>query len=172
MSTTYQNVKVAEKEGKAFLRKVIRQNREAVFMGGWSVHASPENDWKMLFRRRIEKGVGEPEEWVEVQTDAEIRVSRRTGAIQPFADASEVQVATPKRVYVNGDSSNVAQLLLSGYDFRVEASAGSTNSSRHGLSFYSLEATKQELTHYSLTVGTQTVAKDGETLIGGAVDIY
>jgi hypothetical protein len=82
-------------------------------------------------------------------------------------------VVRPNRVNVHGCEFNslVVLLLHGAVVLKIEASAGSTNSSEHGLSFYSLTISLKGANYADVTIG-QTVAKDGRTIVSGPVSIH
>lgn len=171
MATTRQTIQLASKEGKAFLRKVIKHNATCSMREDWSLRASPATDWKVVFERTIPGEVGEPDEEVIVTTDQVVTIYGKTGAVKSFDDSQEVIVCEPRRVNLNGETPLAAKLLLDGFSLEVHCSSGSTSSSRHGLSFYTLTARNRELSHYSLTIGGETVAKDGQQILSSVVGI-
>lgn len=169
---TLQTVSADSKDCAKFLRKVVRDNESAKYGEGWRVRANAGTGWKIRFERTIHGGTGEPDQSIEVQTDFAISQPGRLGVVQSFSDSKPVQVCTPRQVWVDGsDASIVAKLLADGSRLSIRATAGSTSSSYHGLSFYMLEATFPGIPYGEVQIGGTTVAKDGETLVSGAVCI-
>jgi len=168
---TLQLLAVAGKDGRAFLRRVVKGcNGE-----DWRVRASATSDWRLVFRRVVKGAVGEPDVDVEVHTDVEICFPGDGcfGKRQSFFDSQPVTVVRPQSVFLSGsDVSALAKLLLDGCSLSITASAGSTRSSEHGLSFYTLGVGLPDAPHSVLAIGGETVAKDGRTLVAGAVDLY
>lgn len=168
---TFQHCEIDTKEGRAFLRRVARDN-EKFGDDRWSCGASPETGWRLTFRRTIRGGLGVPDTYVEVRTDVEVRKSGRTGQVQSFHDSDPVTVFPPARLYVSDTYTGTVAKLLTQRRSRlaIECSAGSTNSSRHGLVFYALTFTSDDLPG-ALTIGGDTVAKDGRIICSGTVEI-
>ena len=165
---------MASAEGKKFLRRVVRDTAKLGSGEGWQVRANPGTDWFFEFSRLVKaKEIGDADELVVIATDAKVSLpaESRLGVVKSFTDAEEVDVRRPTRVYANGESWQVAKLLAEGWTFEITASAGSTSSSHHGLSFYSLYATDKETSYYGMTVGGETVAVRGRAVVRGAVDI-
>ncbi len=172
MSLTLQSVAIDSKDGRTFLRKVMRENGQ--FSDNWTVWAAPETDWQCKFRRTIKGKLGEPDEDVEVLTDATIRqpAPRELGNVKSFGDCQPVMVCSPRSVHFNGSTASMlAKLLIDGARLEVIASAGSTHSSQYGLSFYHVSATLPDMPYGNLTIGYDTVAKDGCCLCSGSVSI-
>lgn len=168
---TFQTITTGDKEGAAFLRRVVKDAVRLGYSDGWNGYASASTDWRVEFRRTIRGQAGDPDSTVCVRSDIDIRQYGRTGdEVKPFSDAKPVRVPQPRCVGLSsGDTAVLAKLALDGATFRVVASAGSTNSADHGLAFYYLEAAWG---HYmDVQIGSQTVAKDGRVLTIGAVSL-
>ena len=171
--TQHAKIEVESKEGRAFLRRVAKQNMSSNMNEEWRVLASPATDWKLVFRRTIRaKRIGDFDQDIEVETDCLVSLPSKVGReVQPFHDAKPVFVMTPSYLHFNGNSGIVAKLLADGFRLEVTASAGSSNSSRHGISTYSVNAVNRQLGFYGLQIGTETVAMNGHVLIMGAVGV-
>lgn len=169
---TLQAVSADSKDCVKFLRKVIRDNESARYGEGWRVRANAATGWKVRFERTVRGETGEPDREVEVQTDFAVTLPGKTGMIQSFTDSKPVMVCSPRQVWVDGsDASIVAKLLADGSRLSITATSGSTHSSQHGLSFYMLEATFPGVPYGEIQIGHTTTAKDGETLVSGAICI-
>jgi len=171
--STYQSVDLASKEGKAFLRKVLRDNDNSGWSDGWNANARSCDDWRLDFSRTIRGKVGEPDVAVNVRTDLTVSLSGKTGpAVQSFHHSKPVCVPTPRRLFLHGtDTSALVALLLRGTDrLTICSSGGSTSSSEHGLAFIHLDAKLSDERYSTVQVGGTTVYKDGHRLVSGAVD--
>ena len=169
---TYDRCQVETKEGKAFLRKVARESLNLNWSDNWHAMAGASTEWRLQFRRTIKGELGEPSATVKVTTDVVIRRSGKTGLVKSFHDSKEVMVLTPRVVYLDGQTAGmVAKMILEGYSFCIETSAGSTTSSFEGLAFYSIAATRPDFSCGSLYVGGETVTKDGRCIIRSAVTV-
>ena len=172
--STYQSVELDSKEGKAFLRKVIRHNTDSNYDNAWRIHASATTDWRLEFRRTIKGAIGEPDEDITVRTDSKVGLpsDSKTGReVQSFHDSKPVWVCRPTRIFLNGETTGVARLLLDGYRLEIQASAGSTPSSQHGISIYSVEAHNHKYGYYGYGIGGETLAINGRAIIRSTVDI-
>jgi len=162
---TYQSVEIESKEGKRFLRQVIRDC-------DWRERASAGTDWRVEVSRTIKGATGQPDTTVTVRTDAVVGKSGKLGLVQAFSDSKPVQVVAPSAMFCwNTESAVLAKMLLDGSRLTICASSGSTHSSQLGLAFYRLEATISGCAYGSVVVGCETVSKDGQTIISGAVSI-
>lgn len=161
------------KEGKTFLRKVMKSDLD--WAEAWRVHASASTKWCATFQREIKGKTGESDRTIQVETDISFSMPEdsRFGMVRSFSDSKEVMVSRPRYIWLNGGAAiTFVKLALDGCDFRIEASAGSTHSSQCGISLYWLAARLPNRPYSDAQVGGTTVAKDGHTLIAGAVDIY
>lgn len=177
MSTTFQTVDLATKDGAKFLRRVIRDNRESFssVSSGWRVFARACDDWNLEFCRTIEGNLGDPDRAVVVRTDTTVRLSGKHGQVRTFHDSQEVYVREPRRLYLGStDCAALAQLLLDDSSARlaIVSSAGSTHSSKYGLSFHYFEAEiKRRGQHIGFAkLGGDTVC-NGEVICSGAIDV-
>lgn len=156
---TLQFVDLETKQGIAFLRKVAKT-------GGWRIIAS-DPSWGISFLKEIEGELGEPNVSVKVNTQTIIAQPKRVGIVKSFYDSEEVIVPAPKFINLR-DAQTFAKLYLAGFKhWSIESHAGSTSSSRHGLSFASLEGTDGNC---RVTLGGETVFKDGQTICSGVVE--
>jgi hypothetical protein len=171
--TTRQNVELGTKEGKQFLRRVVKQQLDSNMDNGWRIFASEATDWKLVFRRTVRaKKVGEFNQEIEVMTDSLVRLPGRTGQmVQSFHDSEPVCMLTPTYVSFNGESGLVAKLLADGFTFEIEASPGSTSSSRHGISTYRALAVNRAISYCGVQVGHETLAMNGHVLISSSVSV-
>lgn len=169
-SLTIQHVQHESKEGKALLRRVIRNCLS--YDEQWEVCADESTGWKLKFCRTVKGKVGDPDSVVEVQTDIAVGYtsSSRFGMVKSFYDASEVYVPRIRRLYVRGsDAAMIATFVLNGSALNMKASAGSTSSSRLGLAFYRLMASVKGIPHSAVAIGTDTVCRDGKPIVQGAI---
>ena len=172
MSITLQTIAIDSKEGRRFLRRVMRDAHETEEQ--WAVTASPETEWRFKFFRTEKGRIGDPDRLIEVMTDELCKTpsDRSLGFRKPFGDAQPVPVCRPVKVWFRGSTAMAfAKLLLDGARFEITASAGSSHSSQHGLAFYSLAANLPDIRYDSLSLGGQTVTKDGYVVISGAVHV-
>ena len=150
--------------GRGLLRKVARH--EPKWRDEWSLRAGEDTDWKVVFHRRIDGDIGEPDATVDVETDSVVRFQGKTGLRQAFADSKEVVVPQCRSIWLRGrDAALVAKFLLDGWHLRVTHSAGSTSSSEHGLSFVYLSLVKD---CDEVEIGSWTVLVNGTQVCSGA----
>ena len=170
MSTTLQAVEIGSKEGKAFLRRVVRQNLAR--RDEWTLYATQDEGWRVILYRTVAGKTGEPDQSVRVETDAGVSLTGETGLRKPFSDAAEVIVPEPRRLALHGgDVRTAAKLLLDGWHFVVTASAGSTTSSKLGLAFHRLTLERRGDTGWDIVgIGHESVYVNGDRVIAGSVD--
>lgn len=169
-TTTYQRIAIESKEGKAFLRKVARSKHE--WKNEWHFRASPETDWKIVFNRTVCGEIGDPDVYVQVETDAVVSLDGKGGKVKSFHDSDEVFVPAATVARLNGsDVRTAARFLLDGWRFSIKHSAGSTSSSKHGLAFLSLHVEKHTSENWDdLEIGCASVFVNGSFVIRGAVE--
>ena len=161
---TTQTIDHADKAGRAFLRKVAK--------GNWRANARRDEDWRLTFTRTIEGEIGEPDEEVVVDSGLTVRDDVQPGMRQSFDDSEPVTMQEPRSVYLHAwDADTLAVLLLKfpNASLKIRGSSGSANSSKIGLTFYSLELDLGE--RYTVTIGGETIACHGRTVCGGAITI-
>jgi hypothetical protein len=171
--STYQSVALATKEGKAFLRKVLRDNERAGWSDGWTADARESDGWRVDFSRTIKGETGEPDASVNVRTDLVVMLSGKTGAeVASFSDSRPVCVPRPKRLFMHGsDATALVSLLIHGADrLTIHSSSGSTSSSEHGLAFAHLGVRVHGEQYSEVQVGGTTVYKDGGRIVSGSID--
>jgi len=181
MKATFMNTKSTvsydSKEGKRFLRKVIRENKAGA---GWCARASARNmteeygseSWAVSFEREVPpKNVGDASVEVEVTTDFCIRVSpSQFGTKASFSDAKEVNVPRPTTAFfMYGDVAALALAIINGCDVNIEASHGSTNSSQHGIGTTSVRVSDRK-NRCTYTIGNDTMYVNGSRVISGAAE--
>lgn len=169
-TTTYQRIAIDSKEGKAFLRKVARSPYE--WKNEWHFRASPETDWKIVFSRTVCGEIGDPDVYVQVETDSVVSVDGKVGKVKSFHDSDEVFVPHATIARLSGsDVRTAARLLLDGWKFCVRHSAGSTSSSKHGLAFVSLQVDRHTNGgRDDLSIGGESVFVNGSFVCRGAVE--
>ena len=171
MTTTFptcQRVSIDSKEGRTFLRKIIRDNG-GFRDDGWRAYASASTDWCVEFRRTISGAIGEPDQDVLVTTDCKVRHSGKTGLIQSFTDSTPVMVATVRAIHLSGSSCSLfADMLMRGFTPQIESSSGSTKSSEYGLAFYELALIHPDHPYCGLSIGGATT-KDGDCIACGCM---
>jgi hypothetical protein len=146
-----------------FLRRVIRED-------GWKLDARESDDWKIVFSRKIAGKPGQPDVTMRVELEDTLALRGNWGNHQAFSDAETVCIPKPTHAYLSyGDVAIVAKLLLDGSKLFILGSAGSTNSSKLGLSFVAIHASMPKVSHGSITIGTHTVYAKGRQIISGAV---
>jgi len=160
---THQTVDLETKEGKTFLRKVIRDRN-------WTLVAN-RPDFRVRFVREILGRTGEANARVEVTTEFKISKQRKSGEVKAFWDSEPVQVPEATWIHIR-DASVFARLYLSGYtNWEIEACGGSTASSKQGLAFLSLRGNFPN-TYESVSIGGESVFKNGVQILSGAVDAH
>ncbi len=157
---TYQSVELGSKDGNKLLRKIIKD-------GGWVIKANAP-DFEVQFVKDVRGGIGDSDVRIEIDTDLKISKPSKTGTIQSFDDAEPVIIPAPKWVTLT-DGATFARLYLAGFTcWTIQASAGSTHSSKHGLSFVSLVGVHPS-EYGSVTLGGETIYKDGKCICIGSV---
>ena len=168
MATTFQRVEFGTKQGKAFLRRVIRESRSLSWNEEWRARASLETDWNLVFYRTVKgKAAGDPDSEIEVSTD--IHVVQAGEATVHIGDP--VVLPLPRAVHFNGDLPVVCDLIQRGYSLSVESSAGSESSSKHGIGFLRVRAVNRDISYYGATVGSETVTVNGRVVCSGVVSV-
>jgi hypothetical protein len=161
---TLQSASLDTNTGRNLLRKIVRHT--PTHNDEWTLRAGENTDWKVVFTRRIQGELGEPDSEVVVETDSTVRIVGETGRRRPFHDAEEVTVPATRRIGLwCRDSAMVAQFLLDGWSLEVQHSAGSTHSSQHGMAWSSLRLVKGLAT---LTVGFPTIYVHGVQVCSGS----
>jgi len=151
------------KDRDKFLRKVLRED-------GWTIVARRSEDWKLVFQKTIRSVVGEPDVSVSVRIDDAVSVRGKYGNVQSFSDSDVVFVPPPNYVRLTyGSVHTVAKMLLEGCSLCILGSSGSTNSSKHGLAFLSLECSVKGCND-SVIIGHQSVYVRGKMIICGSVE--
>lgn len=179
--STVQSVSLDSKEGKAFLRRVVRENDKLSWDEAWSAWGRAEyaSDgyarWTLEFTREVKQGIGLPDLRITVVvTDPPIGY---TGPLSSGVEDTRTLDQYEKPVFVHrpnrfilhrGDCGAFAELLERGWKCHVVATRGSISSSEFGMSFYYVDMNKN---HYrGVTVGGQTVAANGKRIVHGPVD--
>jgi hypothetical protein len=161
---TCQSASLDTQTGRGLLRKIARHEQR--WADEWTLRAAEDTDWKVVFHRRIDGDIGEPDATVDVETDSIVRLHGETGRVKAFSDSQEVTVPPCRSVWLRGrDVPLVAKFLLDGWHLRVTHSAGSTHSSEHGLSFIYLSLVKD---CDEVEIGSWTVFVNGTLVCGGA----
>lgn len=167
---TMQRVASESKEAKTFLRKVARDYERLGWKEEWDVRANAGTDWKLRFTRTVKGEIGEADSEIVVDTDWQVTRDKSGELRQSFDDAKPVMLATIKGLTLRGAHLvTLCGLLASGARLHIGAHAGSSASSQFGLSFYDIEVTGPSFK--GLTIGTQTVAVNGNRVICGDVSI-
>jgi hypothetical protein len=151
-----------DKARAKFLRRVMREE-------GWSLRADGEDGWKIVFSRTIKGEPGSPNVTVKVELDDTVSVRGYWGNQKSFEDAETVFV--PKPTYLCLDRSDLhiaAKFLAEGSHLYILGSAGSSNSSKHGIAFVSLHA-QFKGTGGSVTIGGITTYVNGRCVCSGEV---
>ena len=172
MNTTHQAISIESKEGKSFLRKVARSTG-LPWREEWSLYASEETEWHVVFRRTIPGEIGEPDQYVEVSTDSVVTFSGENGRVKVFDDADEVVIPECSRVSLDGQDCRTAAKFLADGKWRlvVVHSGGSTSSSKHGLSFIYLQLERRNPDSWDiLSIGSHSVLVNGVHVVRGAAE--
>jgi hypothetical protein len=168
-----QFVDLSSPAGLKFLRRVVTDNGKLPSDSSWVVYARASDGWKLTFWRNVKGQIGDPEARITVCTDYVVRVDGHRGSqVKAFSDCEPVIVREPTGLHLSRDTAGLAaKMLADGGKLSVDCQCGSTNSSRHGLSFYSLSVTLPRFPYATLAIGGDTVCKDGNVLSSGAVDM-
>lgn len=168
-----QFVELSSADGIKFLKRVARDNGVLSSDSSWRVYARASDGWRLTFWRTVKGEIGDGEARVTVCTDYVVPIcGRRGSAVTAFSDCQPIIVAEPCGFHLSNDTAGLcAKLLAEGAKLSIECSAGSAHSSEHGLSFYSLSVDLPKFQFATMTLGGDTIAKDGRTLCSGAVDL-
>ena len=163
--TTIQQASLDTNTGKGLLRKIVRH--KPTWGDEWTLHAGESTDWKVVFTRRVDGKLGEPDTEVVVETDSVVTLRGETGVVRSFHDAEEVTVPKTRGIGLSRcDTATVAEFLLDGWSLEVTHSAGSVSSSREGLAFAYLSLTKGPC--QGVEIGGQTTYVRGRQVCCGA----
>lgn len=165
-SHTCQSISTETPTGKKLLRKIARHQQR--WDDEWSLRAGEDTDWKVVFHRRIEGDLGEPDATVDVETDSIVLMRGETGRVKAFSDSQEVTIPECSSVFLGRDVSLAAKFLLDGWRLQVTHSAGSTHSSEYGLAFVYLSLVKGL---DEIKIGSCTVLVNGTLVCGGACNV-
>jgi hypothetical protein len=165
-TNTRQILSLDTKDGKRFLRKVIRDNEQASWNQGWIIRARREDGWRLSFDRTIAGKVGQPDLNVSVVTDYRIPSRGKWGAHSSFSDDKPVTIHEPNYLTATTHRTNsMAFFIAEGWRLELCTNRGSTNSSRHGIGFIELQAYKN---HYLAPVTIdQTTVINGQVVCSG-----
>lgn len=168
---TNSSIELESKQGKLFLRHVVKHNTDCRMNEHWRVRAVAEDGWKLVFRREVKAAnKWESNSEICVETDECLSANFKTGMQKSFSDSQEVYIPKAIGVYLDlSDTIVAAELLLAGWRMHVTSSGGSTHSSQYGLSFVSLVARPRN-GYGSVTIGSETVLVNGRVVIRGTVD--
>jgi hypothetical protein len=169
-----QRVELKTETGKKFLRRVIREQSKLSMGEEWIAYARAADGWELGFWRNVKgKNIGDQESRITVSTDYVVRVDGKTGSqVKSFSDCEPVIVRDPTGLHLSGGNvALLAKTLADGGRINIEISSGSEHSSRHGLSFYSVALSLPGFQYACVSLGYETIAKDGTTICGGSVDL-
>jgi len=171
-ASTYTLCKTGTPEGKKFLRKIIRDNSNCRYREDWSVRASLETEWRLEFRRTINGEIGDPEKVITVMTDEKVSVNYQSGDKKSFEDSQAVTILPCRYISLSGSDVKTLcfMMLQDGFRISAEASSGSTSSSKHGISVYTLRVKTQQLCG-TVEIGHHSMAVNGNRVISGSVEI-
>lgn len=169
--TTASVLDLDTKEGKKFLRRVLRNRHEE-----WRLSARESEEWRVLFWRRVPaRDAGDRDGYVSVPTDIFVKQYGNTGhGVKPFDDARPVTVPKCTSVTLHEwDVRTVAKLLLDGpWGFEVSHSAGSTSSSQYGLAFIRLSLHQRTGGDWhEVQIGSESVFIHGSRIVAGSCDV-
>lgn len=137
MTIAATQISLDSREGKSLLRKVAKIPSYGPRFVGWTITAHERDGWRLKFKREGNK----PE--VEVfETDYVLPLTGEYGdAVKPFDDSNPVIVPKARSIWCyHSQARAVATLLLGGWRLKIQHSAGSTGSSKHGIATVSLVA--------------------------------
>lgn len=159
--TSFQGVN--DKDRSKFLRKVLRED-------GWFLSAWKDRGWALTFRKTVKGDVGEPDVDVTVVLDDKVSICGKWGNVKSFEDSNEVYIPEPRMMHLSyGAVRTVAKFLLEGCHLSIYGSSGSTSSSKHGLSFVSLQCSVKGCND-TITIGTESTYVNGKIVCCGAVE--
>jgi hypothetical protein len=173
-SHTYTPLSSESKEWNRFLKRVIRDNEASLdWQCNWDLYASLETDWFLEFRRTIKGQIGDPDKLIVVRSDLQVRIDYCPGMSQSFSDSDPVMLAECKSIHISSYDMIVACTLLQNAGPRVwvTGSAGSTSSSKLGLSFYDVQIGWSALRGRYVNLGHQSVAVNGRSVCSGSVSL-
>lgn len=156
---TTQHLELESKEGKAFLRKVLKHNTECSYREDWRLFANESQDWFVTFRRDVEGETGEPDVEVIVKTDVKVTNYQTL-------DEKDVPVPSPVGMSLDGSSTKAfCKLYMAGFTrISTSACAGSENSRAHKLAFGRVKMSDPQ-GGMEVWLSEQTVFVDGRSVI-------
>ncbi len=161
--TTPTTQRLSDNDRTKFLRKVLRED-------GWYLYARSDSDWVITFRKTIKGDVGEPNVDVTVVLEDKVSICGKWGSVKSFEDSNEVYIPAPTRVHLSyGAVRTVAKFLLEGCHLSIYGSSGSTSSSKHGLSFVSLQCSVKGHCD-TVVIGSESTYINGKIVCCGAVE--
>ena len=167
---TMQRVELGTKEGKAFLRKVIRDYDRLPYDEGWTLRCNEGTQWRVRFERTVKGELGEPDQSVSVDSDCEIARRGKAGVDDGYGAERPITICEVRHIVFTGcDVAALCSLLLEGAPLCVVASRGSQASSELGLSFYFVEVCGGDFR--GVRIGGETIAANGRTICSGSVRI-
>ncbi len=159
-------------QGKKFLKALVKSNNE----DGWKASAvfSEGNTAVFVFKKTIKGELGQPDKTVSIVSDIgivkpefqNVKIDNCNG------EKTEVYFAKVSKVEIeHSDIAALASLALQDADFKVSVSAGSHNTSKLGLTFYSVTARIWGKNGgFSVKIGSETICKNAARITHG--DVY
>lgn len=159
-------------EGRRFLRRVASPRRR--LKDRWQIFAGDNSGWKVLFVTERLNPRTRKSRRIIVETDATMTLDGQTGErVVAGADDQPATVIVPRARYVRLESwetTIAARLLVDGWRLSIRHHAGSPKSASLGLGFAEVVARPpvEWNTVGDVTVGSQTITKNGITIVRGA----
>lgn len=151
---------------KAVLKAVLKAMKKSKSTSGWTMMASPSDDWKISFKHRDDNGI-----CTEYPTDLKIlNHAKKSGYHKFFSDSEPVLMVPATWVHASmSEAVMAAKFLHDGAELIIDQSCGSSSSSKHGISYTMLQV--QLPGHYStVTLGTPSLFINGVRVISGTVE--
>lgn len=174
---TFNSVDLETRDGKKFLRRVIRENEtlSSLHSEQWTAHASPETQFTLEFYRRVRGNVGDAEQEIRVRTTTKFSLYYEAGEKQSFYDSDPVILLPCRGVYLGAtDTMRLCYFLKEdGVRLSIEGHAGSTSSSKHGIAFYAIHINWKSLPgHGGIQIGSESISVKGIPVCSGSVNLY
>lgn len=170
---TRQRADVDSKEGKAFLRKVVKECKGHAYKWSIGSETSEEPDtWFATFHKQINGELGSPDIDIHVRTNIAIRLTpEHFGCTEQkeYEDYSPLTVPEIRAIQFDYDDViHFCDCALRGFTFRAERCLGSISSSKHGIVTIGVRARSYEA-GYTTRIGTDTLIVNGQPVTFGSI---
>jgi len=170
---TRQEIAHESKEGKAFLRRVVRDCKQSKSRWWLTADTTDANRWKVIFHRTVKGAAGDPDVDVRVKTDITIGV-QPNDFNKVYDEGSPYQaVIVPPIKGIDIDYSGVTHFcdcVLADCSFMIERNCGSQSSSKHGIVMLGIRAYNRKR-GYQVTIGHDTWIVNGDQVCWGSIRV-